>query len=101
MKSQEIDLSLHKRKSHVISDEDLSIFDDTNNNNNGNNCVSKLIDEPINSHPILISNKDDNEDESLFINDYDGDAGLIVTSIGCGGSVKDRPAVYFKPPRED
>nr|CAG8588887.1 12538_t:CDS:10 [Entrophospora candida]CAG8593458.1 5666_t:CDS:10 [Entrophospora candida] len=99
MKLQEIELPLHKRKN--VLEENLSIFDNTNSNNNHNSGISKLIDKCINSRSTLITSKDDKDDDSLFINDDDGDAGLIVTSIGRGGSVKDRSAVYFKPPRED
>ncbi|CAG8505080.1 175_t:CDS:2, partial [Paraglomus occultum] len=47
-----------------------------------------------------ISNTRDDEDNLLQCFD-DTDAGLIFTSVGRGGSVKDRDAVYFQPPRED
>ena len=45
-------------------------------------------------------NTHDDEDNLLQCFD-DTDAGLIFTSVGRGGSVKDRDAVYFQPPRED
>jgi hypothetical protein len=90
MKLQDSEFPLHKRTSKNVAEEDEQL----NEQNNGINSTSKIYSTKADiDDDFLLSN-----DDSLLSNDDYGDEGLIVTSIGGGGSVRDR---YFQPPKED
>ncbi|KAF0485500.1 tetratricopeptide repeat domain 39b [Gigaspora margarita] len=78
--------------------------DSTLKKHNNNHDISKKIsvNESLN-HQLSDEKikKIDFEDDSILVNDDDDVEGLIVASVGHGGSVKDRQSVYFRPPHED
>lgn len=82
MKLQDSEFPLHKHKSKNVAEDDEQL----NGQNNGINSTSRI-------YPT----KADTDDDFLLNDDY-GDEGLIVTSIGCGESVRDR---YFQPSKDD
>ncbi|GBC07250.1 hypothetical protein RclHR1_07330008 [Rhizophagus clarus] len=90
MKLQDSEFPLHNHKGKNVADDDEQL----NGQNNGINSTSKIYSTKADtSDDFLLSN-----DDSLLLNDDYGDEGLIVTSIGCGESVRDR---YFQTSKED
>ncbi|RGB27148.1 hypothetical protein C1646_719366 [Rhizophagus diaphanus] len=79
MKLQDSEFPLHKHKNKNVAEDDEQL-------NGQNNSTSRR-------YPT----KADTDDDYLLNDDY-GDEGLIVTSIGCGESVRDR---YFQPSKDD
>ncbi|CAB5375473.1 unnamed protein product [Rhizophagus irregularis] len=79
MKLQDSEFPLHKHKSKNVAEDDEQL-------NGQNNSTSRR-------YPT----KADTDYDYLLNDDY-GDEGLIVTSIGCGESVRDR---YFQPSKDD
>ncbi|CAG8600160.1 9936_t:CDS:10 [Funneliformis caledonium] len=94
MKLKDSELPLHNRKSRDITEEVQvdELLNEQKNDVNNNGGTSKTL-------PINI--KSDNDDDHLLLNDDYDYEGLFVTSIGRGGSVRDRESVYFQPPKED
>ncbi|CAI2169302.1 17041_t:CDS:2 [Funneliformis geosporum] len=94
MKLKDSELPLHNHKSRVITEEVQvdGLLKGQKNDVNNNGGTSKTL-------PINI--KTDNDDEQLLLNDDYSYEGLIVTSIGRGGNVRERESVYFQPPKED